>query len=194
MARNLKRGLVHIAAGLFIAAVASVASRPLMILLLGLLTGVFIVVDLIRLRWKQLNLFYTMMFGMFMREYEIKRVTGASFLLLGSLVSMVLYGNEITVLAVSFLAIGDPLAHFAEDRWGKTRIGRKTLQGGIACFIGCAIIGLLWYSNARDVSLAVVFTGAVAASITHLLPVDIDDNLTIPVLSGGAMWLLRLFV
>jgi len=194
MSRNLKRGMVHIAAALLIAALSLIVSRPLMILILGIFTAVFLVLDLIRLRWQQLNLFFTMMVGMFMRDYEVKRITGASFMLLGSLACMVLYGNEITVLAVSFLAIGDPLAHFVDDRWGKTKIGRKSVQGTIACFIGSAIIGLLWYANSLDTNLAIIFTGAAAASIAHLLPVDIDDNLTIPVLSGGAMWLLHLVV
>jgi len=194
MARNLRRGMVHIAAGLLIAALALVISRPVMILILGIFTGAFLIFDLIRLRWPRLNIFFTMMFGMFMRDYEAKRLSGATFMFLGALISMVLYGNHITVLSMSFLAIGDPLAHFVDYRWGKTKLGRKTLQGAIACFAGCVIIGLLWYANALHVSLATIFTGAAAAAIVHLLPVDIDDNLTIPALSGGAMWLLSLWL
>jgi dolichol kinase len=198
MTRNFRRGMVHVAFGLIIASLTLVVSRPLMILLLGLLAAFFIILDLVRLQWKQLNIFYTMTFGLFMREYEITRVSGASFLFLGSLVSLTLYRGEIAALAIAFLAIGDPLAHFFQSRYGDTKSLKKTLAGAIACFIGSAGIGLAFYFNFFNntdsgINIVTVLAGAAASAIAHSLPIPVDDNLTMPVASGGVMWLLLQF-
>jgi glycerol-3-phosphate acyltransferase PlsY len=190
----LKRGFVHVFAGLSIAILAFLLPKSVMLLLVGSVTFVFLLIDLGRLTLSWLNERFQYLFKPFLRDYEASRLTGASCLLVACLVSITVFNREVAVLAISFLAIGDSLAGVVNEHLRKTGPGRRTLLVISSCFLGCFVAGLVWYYIGLNVSLMVVIIGAVCAAIVESLPLPIDDNITIPLLSGTIMWLIQLAV
>ena len=53
-------------------------------------------------------------------------------------------------------------------------------------FVACAIAGLVW-SHFVALSPAQYLIGAAVATLTELVPWDINDNFAVPILSGAAM-------
>jgi len=63
------------------------------------------------------------------------------------------------------------------------------LEGSLACFVSCAIFGILWLGNPP---LAIL--GALAATIAELCNIPLDDNIKIPIASALVMTLLSIFI
>lgn len=78
------------------------------------------------------------------------------------------------------------------ERWGTRRVFGKSLEGGLACLLACLVVGILLVNLAFDMSLPLILVGSVVTTVIELLPVPIDDNLTIPLFSGGAMTLIAM--
>jgi dolichol kinase len=99
------------------------------------------------------------------------------------------------LIAVYTLAIADPLAAIAGIRWGKRRIAKnRTLEGSMAFFgstLAVAALVLAESTGAPGLTIAAAaFTIAVGAAICELLPLRIDDNLTIPLFVGFTTWIV----
>ena len=99
------------------------------------------------------------------------------------------------LVAIYTLAIADPLAALVGIRWGRRRIAKnRTLEGSLAFFgstlvIAIAVLGET--SGAPGLSVAAAaFTIALASTVCELLPLRIDDNLTIPLFVGFATWIV----
>jgi glycerol-3-phosphate acyltransferase PlsY len=187
---TVKRALVHICLGLAISVLAFFLKRPVTLALIGTGTFCYLLVDLFRLRNARAGDWFARMFKPFMRDYERSRLTGASYFLVASLASLTLFNRETAILAISFLTLGDSLATIVSERYGKIHLPKKTLEGMAAGLAANVIIVLIWRYAGLDIPLALAFTGAAVATIVESLPLPVDDNLTIPILSGAAMWLV----
>jgi dolichol kinase len=71
-------------------------------------------------------------------------------------------------------------------QFGKVKIREKSLEGTLAGLIVCLIVG--WFF--KDVAWIVSIWGAVAAMLIELLPINIDDNVRVPVVAGLVMVIL----
>lgn len=97
------------------------------------------------------------------------------------------------LVAIYTLAVADPLAAIIGIRFGRRRIAHnRTLEGSLAFFAAAVAVAALvfhWGTAAPAPTIAgtAVVTG-IAASACELLPLRIDDNLTIPILVGFATW------
>ncbi len=107
---------------------------------------------------------------------------GAFYFYLASAVSLFLFSQQVAVLSITVLALGDSFST-AVGIFGKKKIfyNRKktwegTIAGFIASFAGCFFIN-------PALALPAAFVGMLVES----LPLKIDDNLTIPILTGLAL-------
>jgi dolichol kinase len=67
---------------------------------------------------------------------------------------------------------------------GRVKIGKKSLEGTVACFITCFLIGIVLFWRIPLFEY-VALVGAMSAAIVELwAPLNVDDNFTIPVLSA----------
>lgn len=130
--------------------------------------------------------------GHIMRKKESDRVNGSTYYLLGCFFTMVLFNPTIAIVALLFLDLGDLAAAMVGISFGRTKIYHgKSLEGCIACFVVCVVIGLSVFShNIRLYEYITVF-GALAATLTELFLDQINDNLTIPLISGLVMTLAQ---
>ena len=99
------------------------------------------------------------------------------------------------LVAIYTLAIADPLAAVVGIRFGRRRIaGDRSLEGSLAFFgaaVAIAALVLRWGTGAPGLTI----TGAsaiigISAAGCELLPLRIDDNLTIPIFVGFATWMI----
>ena len=98
------------------------------------------------------------------------------------------------LVAIYALAIADPLAAIVGIRWGKRRIARnRTLEGSLAFFgstLTIAALVLAESTGAPGLTIAAAaFTIGLAAAVCELLPLRIDDNMTIPLFVGFTTWI-----
>jgi diacylglycerol kinase (CTP) len=99
--------------------------------------------------------------------------------------------------SILFLVLGDMTAaimgvSFGGDALGKLKFGRdgkKSLEGSLAMFCVCFLVGTAVFASVRLREYPIFF-GALAATLTELYePFGLNDNLTIPVFSSVAMQL-----
>ena len=99
---------------------------------------------------------------------------------------MYAFSKPVAVAALSFLIVGDTVAALVGRAIGRVRIFGKTLEGSLACFAACLVIG--WVIP--ELTWGVTVVGALMATLIELLPIPLDDNLRIPLASGFAITLM----
>uniref|UniRef100_A0A7C3RNB1 Glycerol-3-phosphate acyltransferase n=1 Tax=Dictyoglomus thermophilum TaxID=14 RepID=A0A7C3RNB1_DICTH len=184
---------------LFFIPLTIIFSRIFVIILIGIILALFFTIDLLRiLLWKVENFFQFEFFKNFriFKEKEKGRVSSITNFLLGIFLSFVLFDINISFASLGFTSLGDMMAKWIGINFGERKIfksSKKTLEGslGFLCAsITCAFF--LWYFNILPFYL--VFIGAIIASIVEAVPNPIDDNFSVPIISGTVMELLyRLF-
>lgn len=129
--------------------------------------------------------------GRVLRRAEDHTLTGATCVTLAALLSIALFDKPIAITVLLFLSVSDALASLVGIRFGRVRIGHKTLEGSATFFLSAAVIALLVLPAAPLLAIL----GALVATVAEALPLKVagyklDDNLTIPLISGGVMTLL----
>uniref|UniRef100_A0A7C3UVM9 Phosphatidate cytidylyltransferase n=1 Tax=candidate division WOR-3 bacterium TaxID=2052148 RepID=A0A7C3UVM9_UNCW3 len=196
MSPEIGRKLVHLLA-LLIPILYYFLPRGLSIFLLLLATGIFLTVDFLRLHINFFKALFIIIFGSLLRRKEFHSLTGGSYLMIAASLAIFIFEDRgVFMAAISFLAIGDTVAAIFGLTHGKTHLfGRKTLEGTIACFISClAVVYIL--TKLPDLSFLfwVGFWGAVTATLVEALPIEVNDNVVIPIASGIAMQISKIFI
>lgn len=132
------------------------------------------------------------------RPEESVKFTGSTYFMIGAFLTIFIFNAIIAICAILFLILGDIGAAMFGRAFGKTKIyGKKSLQGSLACFVICLVIGLigLWGVPACEF---IALSGALTATLVELFnPEFLNDNLTIPLASAFAMtmaqWRLGFF-
>lgn len=166
---------------------------PLSYLLLSKLQFIFLVsfllcfaliVEFLRFRNPTFQKLFFRFVGRLLWKEEDKRLTGATALLIGALICAIFLPKQIVITVLLFLAFGDTFAYLVGHTFGKIKIcGEKTLEGTLAFLVVSIIIVFLVHNS----NLFIGIIGAVVGCIVELFPWDIDDNLSIPLISGLVM-------
>lgn len=162
------------------------------------LTAVFLFdvgMEMARLRFPALNERVLKIMGPLMRKHEAHGFSAVPHYLLATLIAIAIFPKTVAILGILYLACGDPIASLFGILYGERSIrlaSGKSLVGTAAGVITCAIVTLLVLSVlgfTGGTLLALVAVGGLVGGTVELLPLDLDDNLTIPVVSGFVMWL-----
>jgi dolichol kinase len=126
--------------------------------------------------------------GELIRPGEKENLLGSTCLLISSTITVFLFPKEIAVAALGFLIVGDTVAALVGRRIGRIHLfGKKTLAGSLALFGSAFAVG----SVIPGIDMRTALVGAVVAAVAEALPLPVDDNFSIPILSGVAMVLVR---
>lgn len=189
------RKLWHMGSVGAMAAFYAFAPEKLSMLILLVSWGLFVPLDFFRHQNAALNEFLTHAFRPIMRDSERHKLAGTSYLLTGVGIIVMIFPREVVLLTLLFLALADPIASYFGIRFGRDKIiGNKSLQGTLAAFFVCTtlcFVFLYTHSMLLDRLIVVSFLGGLIGALAELIPIgNLDDNLTLPLLSGTFLYLL----
>lgn len=178
------------AAGSSIPLAAIFLPSGIMIAGTAVLSGIALLVEGARLRLPGVNSLLVSRFMLLLKEAESRKVTGATYFVISALAVFLLFDESVAIAALLFLSLGDPAAALVGRRAPGIRVFGKSPLGTLAMvLVGLGIAGVLSAAGAVDRHWG-LYAGAVVAGLAELLPLPMDDNVTIPLVSGGVMALL----
>ena len=109
---------------------------------------------------------------------------GSTYFLLSSSLILILFPKTIAIVSLLILILSDTCAALVGKGIGKISIFGKTLEGSMAFFFSALLIVWIYPHVDR-------FAGTLAAAgaaLIEVLPIHVDDNLTIPLTAGAIMF------
>ena len=140
----------------------------------------------------KLSRIFSNWFEFMMRDEEKKgELTGATWVFVGALFTILLVPDPFNIISLLFLSFGDTFAAIIGTKFPYIKLGKKTLSGSIAGFFACVTIGLV-----IDISITyeIIILGAFMAMLIEILPLPVNDNLSIPIFSGLSMYYFSLII
>ncbi len=192
---HLARKIWHMVGVSIMAAFYAYAPETWSLTILMVSFFLFVPLDFARQRSKTLNDLMILLFKPIMRQSEVNKLAGTTFLITGTMIVAYLFPRDVVLLTLLFLAFADPVASYFGIRFGKDKIfGEKSLQGSLAAFFVCTIVTYLFLNFnglLLERILIVSLIGGLIGALAELIPIwKLDDNLTLPVLSASALWLV----
>jgi len=191
--RTITRGTFHALVGLAFGLPLLYYPRWGVSIALGSVTIILLVFEAVRLYVPSLNQRFLRWFAPLLRRTETSTLTGSSYFMIGCMIVVLAFPRHIAFPAILFLALGDPAAALVGIWKGHIWIRSKSVEGHMACLMICLFAGGLLAATLEDLSLTVVFIGAVAATILQALPLPLNDNITMPLGSALAMTAAGIF-
>ncbi|MEO5968614.1 MAG: diacylglycerol/polyprenol kinase family protein [Bdellovibrionia bacterium] len=196
---NLMRKIWHMGMGGVIVYLylLGIPQGTALLILTGFL-GLDLFVESARLRSPTINQKMMRLWGTIMRSHEVNQMSTIPHYIVAVILAVGLFPKPVAVLSILYLACGDPVASLFGILYGhlgpKFKNG-KTLVGTGAGILVCALISFIYLkaisiTDSTGVILAVSLLGGLAGGLAELIPFDIDDNFTIPVVSGFLLWLV----
>ena len=171
-----------------------ISKQTALFLLLPVATA-FIAVDLGRFYIPAVSAWFYRWFGWLLRRHEqnekVKRLNGASNVLISAILSVVLFPKIIAINAFTILIISDTTSALFGRRFGRHRFFAKSLEGS-AAFLISALIVVLIAPKIQNLFLeyCIGSIGALVGTFVEALTIHIDDNLSIPISISLVMWAL----
>jgi dolichol kinase len=171
-----------------------------------LAAALFTSVELLRFRSKAIQRFFYFLSASALRPEESKELTGATYIAYSTLVCSILFVNQpsISFMVLGAFIWGDAAAALVGQSMGRIKIGKKTIEGSIGCFLLCLTLFLFifprvphlldpWRGSMRFI---VAFVASISITGFELFAVKfaknftINDNLIAPVITGIIMTII----
>ena len=180
---ELFRKLIHLGA-IAIPAGYFVLGMKLTVSLLGFALLISLAIDYVRLfgDYKSRRFISTNL-GVMIRPSEEKDLVGATYIIFGSILTILLFDKPIAIAAISFIVVGDTAGAIIGRLWGLVRFRGKSLEGSVSFFLACSIVAVV----VPGIPFWVKITGAFAATVVEAITLHIDDNLIVPITSAAIM-------
>jgi dolichol kinase len=172
-------------------------------LILGILLFISLFTELIRFKFPAIQKLFFSLVGSMLRQEENKKLTGATYIFgSGFLCTIFFYDHpHISFMVISMFIFGDAVAAIVGLSIGKIKIGKKSLEGSLACFFLCLIMCFFVFPHIPELlnkwdgylPLPLVLLASLSITVFELFPLKIsknifiNDNLSVPILSGLIM-------
>ena len=182
------RRLFHVFAGSTIPIAGIFAPETEFLIGLAVTAAGGLALDLARFGLGPLNRVYLRWMAPLLKSDEEFHITGATYMLIASVLVFWLFGKNVGIPVMFFLSLGDPAAAIVGRRMPGPRLLGKSPGGTVAfAAVGAGVAGVLLGFGAIEHHWALWAGAAIAASV-ELAGIPPDDNLTIPLIAGTAMW------
>jgi len=189
--KNPGRKLYHVLGGLGLLAVWFALGRPRAFAAYGALLAAALLFDAARFLLPRFNARAMQSLGGFLRPGEKRTLNGTPPYIVGVAMTLLLFPEPAAVAAILFLVVGDVSATAVGERWGRRRVGAKSLEGTAAFFAAACAAGFAARAALGGPPAGAVVAGAWCAALIELfLPKFANDNLVIPPIAALAMTLL----
>ena len=172
-------------------------------LILAFLLTAIVLIEVLRFRYPKIHQTFQSCFRSMLRKEEGETITGSTYLIGAALICSILFPKapHISFMSLTMFLLGDAAAALVGLSIGRIKIGKKSLEGSLACFILCVILcfALFPYLPALldvwggAVPVPLIFIVAFTITIFELFPLRItkdytlNDNLYVPVIAGLVM-------
>ncbi len=194
---QLGRRLFHFANGAATAtAYALLFTHEQVVRIFGSIACIVYIIDRIRIAYPEVVARHAPWVNRtFLRAEERVRESAMIPFAIAVLLTIITVPKLAALIAIYTLALADPLAAVVGIRFGRRRITHnRTLEGSIAFFAATVAIAALVFNWGTDaMPSAIAWTAAtigLSATVFELLPLRIDDNLTIPIFVGFTTWVV----
>ena len=143
--------------------------------------------DAVRLRAPGVNRWFFAVFNRLASPREARGAASSSWYALGITLSMALFPLEIARAAILVLGLADPAASVIGRIWGRRPLGKGSWLGSTVFLL--VATGVLWVAL-PGVPLALLGLTALTAALAEVFVPRLDDNLIIPLVTGGMLWLV----
>jgi len=193
---QLGRRLVHAANGTVIAsAYALLFTHEQVVHLFGTIACLVYVADRIRIGYPELLRRVPRVNTALFRAEEQMKESAMTPYAIAIFLTLLTFPKVAALVAIYTLALADPLSAVVGITWGRRRLAPdKTLEGSLAFFaatvsVVVAVLLCTGVAAPGTITLVALPIGLVAAAF-ELLPLRIDDNLTIPLFVGFTTWIV----
>lgn len=184
LSAEIRRKTIHLVTSVIPLLYFFYLNREQILVICIILTIGFLTADLLRMVSSLANSYFMRVFSSLLRSSEKeKQLTGATILFAALTLSVLVFPVPIAVTAMLLLTLADPVAAIVGKYWGKKSVFNKTLEGTLGFFMTALFIVLL-VNGIKWQALPV----AAIAAIVELIPLPVNDNLSVPLISGLAMF------
>jgi len=180
---EIRRKIVHLATLVIPFGYAVTSEKTVLFFLLPFFLC-YLFIDLLRHYHSGMaSLFQKYFFGRVLREEEKQNLMGSTYFLFSSLLTILLFPKPIAITSLLILILSDTAAALVGKWIGKVPVFGKTFEGTMAFFLSSLVI--VWIYPCLDRFSATL--AALGATLVEILPMKVDDNLTIPIVAGAIM-------
>lgn len=192
---QLSRRLFHMSCGFIVAsAYLFTLSHQRIIYFLGTTACVVYILDQMRISYPKLAKKFAKGTKYLLRAEEQLKESAAIPYVMATLLTILSFPKIIAVISIYTLAFADPLSALIGIKFGRHKIVKgKSLEGSLAFFMatfGSAIF-VFYITGALNQSTIIVSAIlGITGSIFEMMPIKLDDNLTIPLFSAFILRIL----
>ena len=145
---EIKRKVIHLGNSVIpLSYYFFVQDRITMVWILFSVTIFFVAVDYFRYHIEWIQKWFGIFFSSMLRKHELEgKLTGATWAFIGGTISVFIFEKDIAVLALLFMSVGDTVAALIGQRYGRIKIGRKTMEGFAGGLVSCIFISIFFQS------------------------------------------------
>jgi dolichol kinase len=192
---QLGRRLIHMANGVAIAtAYALLFTHRQVVHVFGTIACVVYILDRVRIHYPELLQRIPWVNSAFFRAEEQFKESAMIPYAIAILLTILTFPQEIALIAIYTLAIADPVSAMVGITWGRRHVvPEKSVEGSLG-FLVVTFLVTVGVLRVFTVATAGQMVGAglligFAATAWEMLPIRIDDNLTIPLFVGFVAWI-----
>lgn len=191
---QLPRRLFHMGSGVTVAFIYNfLLTHQQAVSILGTIACVLYILEQVRINYPEFAGNFEQYSKYLLRaEEQLKESAGIPFVM-GLLLTILSFPKPVAVVAILTLAVADPLSALIGIRYGRIRVvAHKSIEGSAAFFVGCFLattLVFMGYAPTTGTALGLAFFVAFTVSVFEMVPIRLDDNLTIPLFTSVVTWL-----
>jgi len=170
------RKMIHFGSAVFPISYYYSLSREQMLWLLGGLSALFLIGELLRMNVGSFKRFFRLIFSAVVRDSEDHTITGATTVFIAGFLTVLIFERPVAIFAMLILSLADATAALIGRKWGNHSLFEKTVEGTMTFLIVALALAFLL----PDLPRAGAVAAAGIATVAEVLPSPIDDNLIVP--------------
>jgi len=163
--------------------------------ILGTFACSFYIIEQIRVAYPNLNKKLAPVTKYFLRAEEQLKESASVPYAMAILLTILSFPKIIAIASILTLGFADPLSAIIGISFGKRKIAEgKSVEGSAAFFVAnfvCVLVPFLTVTEGMRLTIVLMsFIAAVLGTAFEMIPMKVDDNITIPIFSAVTLWAL----